>query len=215
MTAPLRILFIGNSYTDRNDLPGLLTRLAAASDPPVEVITGKVIANGASLRQHWNAGAAARLRAEEKWDTVVLQEQSTLPVKNAGRYHENVRLFAEAVRTHGARLALYLVWARRSAPESQQVLNEAARAVAAETGALVVPVGPAWERVRASGSAPELFDPDGSHPTLAGSYLAACVFYAALLRRTPEGLPSPPGVDREASLSLQRTARGVTHDVAW
>ena len=28
--APLKVLFIGNSFTARNDLPGLIARLAAA-----------------------------------------------------------------------------------------------------------------------------------------------------------------------------------------
>ena len=53
MTDPLRILFIGNSYTGRNDLPGLLTRLAAAADPPVVIETGRVLANGMALKYHW------------------------------------------------------------------------------------------------------------------------------------------------------------------
>jgi hypothetical protein len=34
---PTRILFIGNSFTNRNDLPGMVARLAGAGDPPQEV----------------------------------------------------------------------------------------------------------------------------------------------------------------------------------
>ncbi len=205
---PRRILFIGNSYTQRNDLPGLLAQLAAAGQPARMLETEREIANGASLRRHWNGGAAAdRIRARP-WDLVVLQEQSTLPVKSRQRYYENVRLFAELARSLDRRIALYLTWARREAPETQDVLDEAAAEIARETGALVVPVGAAWRRVRETRGAPELFDRDGSHPTAAGSYLAACVFYAALFGQSPAGLPAPAalGLAPAAVELLQRAA---------
>lgn len=207
-TQGLRALFIGNSYTHRNDLPGLIAGLAAAGSPPCEMSAERVIVNGASLRRHWNAGAAELIRSQP-WDVVVLQEQSTLPVKNPRRYHENVRLFAEVVRERGARLVVYLAWARQNAPETQSTLNHAAEEIAAETGAEIAAVGPAWERVRQHPKAPELFEADGSHPTLAGSYLAACVFYATLFRRSPVGLPAPEGLllPPEQLRLLQEAAR--------
>src|SRR4051794_37833515 len=95
------ILFIGNSFTQRNDLPGLLANLAAARGM---CIKHKLIsAGGASLRTHWNAGRAAQAIASGGYDYVVLQEQSTLPVKNAKRFAENVRLFAEAIKQAGSK----------------------------------------------------------------------------------------------------------------
>lgn len=188
---PLRVLFIGNSYTHRNDLPGAIAELAASGDPSRELITDRVIVNGASLRLHWNAGKAAALIRAQPWDVVVLQEQSTLPVKNVKRHHENVRLFADVIREQGARIMLYLAWARRDAPETQRALNDAASSIAREIGAEVAPVGPAWERLRAMTDAPELFEADGSHPTPAGSYVAACVFHGALFGSSPVGLPVP------------------------
>jgi hypothetical protein len=51
-----------------------------------------------------------------------------------------------------------------------------------------------------------LYDKDGSHPTAAGTYLAACVFYGALWERTPEGLPSSARLDPEHAAALQRYA---------
>src|SRR4029077_21150520 len=85
--APLNVLFVGNSFTARNDLPGLVAALAAAAGKPFR--HQLVQAGGASLRAHWNAGHAARLIERGRFDVVVLQEQSTLPAKNAGRMHEN------------------------------------------------------------------------------------------------------------------------------
>src|SRR5438093_11074913 len=79
---------------------------------------------------------------------VVLQEQSTLPVKNAKRMHENVRLFDEAIKAAGARtlLYMYMSWARKNAPESQQAITDAYVGIGRELSATVVPVGLAWQR---------------------------------------------------------------------
>jgi hypothetical protein len=209
---PLRILFIGNSFTNRNDLPALLAGLAAAAEPPGAVEAERVLAIGASLRQHWNAGTAARLIEERRWDWVVLQEQSTLPIKNPVRYHENVRLFIELIRESGARAALYLTWARRHAPETQAQLTDAALRIARETGAAVIPAGIAWQRVLESGAPVELHDADGSHPSLAGSYLAACAFYAVLFGRSPEALPFTSRLDPATAQLLQREAWAAAQD---
>src|SRR4051812_45853779 len=88
---PIRILFIGNSFTARNDLPGLIAGLARARG--IDVETTLLSIGGASLRTHWNKGEAAAAIGKTKYDFVVLQEQSTLPIKNATRMSENVLLF--------------------------------------------------------------------------------------------------------------------------
>jgi len=114
---------VGNSFTARNNLPGLLTGLAGARGIDLE---HKLIqAGGASLRQHLNAGKALDAIATGGFDVVVLQEQSTLPVKSPARMRESVRDFDAAIKEAGARTALYLTWARRNAPESQQALTSA------------------------------------------------------------------------------------------
>ena len=86
-----RILYVGNSFTTRNDLPSLLAGLAAADGKGTMVEHEVVAVGGASLRQHLNSGKAAGLLERSHWNYVVLQEQSTLPVKNAARMHDNVR----------------------------------------------------------------------------------------------------------------------------
>src|SRR6185295_16615976 len=140
----LSILFIGNSFTQRNDLPGLLA--AMAQDRGVCIRHNLINAGGASLRTHWNAGRAAKEIAAGDYDFVVLQEQSTLPVKNAKRMAENVRLFDEAVTQAGAKTVLYMTWARQFAPESQKAISDAYNSIAKELGAIVVPVGTAWQK---------------------------------------------------------------------
>src|SRR5262245_59083626 len=180
---PLKVLFIGNSFTARNDLPGLITRLAGARGKALE--HRLIHAGGASLRAHWNAGQAAEAIRDGGYDAVVLQEQSTLPVKNAARMHRNVRLFDGVIKAAGAKTILYMTWARRNAPDSQKAITDAYTAVGKELGSTVVPVGVAWQRFLRDNDRPVLHDRDQSHPTVAGSYLAACVFLATLFRESP------------------------------
>ena len=207
MTA-MRLLFVGNSYTARNDVPRLLASLAAAAAPPVDVQTRMIVAGGASLRRHWNAGVARQAIADGRWDWVVLQEQSTLPLKNRSRYHDNVRLFDAVVREHGSRTALYLTWSRQAAPQTQAALTEAVESIATECGATVVPVGPAWHEAMRRAPAVTLHADDGSHPTAAGSYLAACVFLVRLVGRAPQGTIVA------ARLGLGEAEAGALHDIA-
>jgi len=179
-----------------------LAELAAARDL---CVTHELISvGGASLRNHWNAGRAAKVIETGGYDYVVLQEQSTLPVKNAKRMAENVRLFDELIKRAGSKTVLYMTWARRHTPEAQQAITDAYNTVGDELGAIVVPVGLVWQNFLASHDKPVLHDRDQSHPALAGSYLAACVFLAALLKRNPAGVESgPTGLDKQDMAMLQ------------
>jgi hypothetical protein len=184
----LNILFIGNSFTARNNMPELLAQLAAARGRKLK--HSLITAGGASLRLHWNKGEAQRIVAAKPFDYVVLQEQSTLPVKNSSRMHENIRLFDDAIRAAGSKTMLYMTWSRRHEPQNQQLITDAYNEIGAELGAAVVPVGVAWQRFLAAQSSPNLYDKDGSHPSLAGSYLAACVFFSVFYKESPAGIDS-------------------------
>jgi hypothetical protein len=162
---------------------------------------------GASLRTHWNAGRATKAITTGGYDYVVLQEQSTLPVKNAKRMAENVRLFDETITQAGCKTVLYMTWAREHAPESQQAITEAYNSIGKEIGAIVVPVGLAWQKFIAKHDRPALYDRDQSHPSMAGSYLAACVFLATLLRINPVGIVAGgAALDGEDRKTLQTVA---------
>ena len=181
---PVRILFIGNSYTSRNDLPALLTQLAASAPKPIQLQTRMIIAGGAQLKMHWNKGIAAKV-IDEGWDYVVLQEQSTLPWKSPQRMHESVRLFDERIKAAGAKTVLYMTWARADDAGRQQAITEAYVSIGGELKARVAPVGLAWQHVLKKHPEIPLHDDDQSHPTAAGSRLAACVFLATLFDQMP------------------------------
>lgn len=203
---PINMLFIGNSFTQRNNLPALLAELASARDLCIhhELIS----VGGASLRTHWNAGQAAKAVKTGGYDYVVLQEQSTLPVKNPQRMAENVRLFDELIQQAGSKTVLYMTWARQHTPEAQQAITDAYNSIGKELGAIVVPVGLAWQSFLARHDKPVLHDRDHSHPTMAGSYLAACVFLAVLFNKNPLGIES-------RSTGLEAQDRTALQGVAW
>jgi hypothetical protein len=175
-----RILFIGNSYTSRNQLPRLVADIAAGAEHPRDVQFDVIVAGGASLRRHWNAGVAQKALEAAPWDFVVLQEQSTLPLKNAKRYHENVRLFDAEIAKHGAATVLYLTWSRQQSPASQSDITRTVEEIGAEIDARVVPVGPAWHAAMRKSRGLSRYADGGSHPTGAGSYVAVCVFVVSL-----------------------------------
>jgi hypothetical protein len=197
---PRRVLFIGNSFTARNDVPGLVEEMAKQRG--MELHTELVSKGGASLKQHWNSGVMQR-HEKEPFDCIVLQEQSTLPGKNAASFHANVRLFAGAV--HDAELVLYSTWARADEPAKQRVITDAYARIAEGAGARVAPVGTAFEALVGAGM--KVHDKDKSHANLHGSYAAACVLFATLFPgESPLGLKSDKIKDRRVLEQLQQAA---------
>ena len=182
-------LFIGNSFTARNDLPGLVAQLVAAGGKG-ELGCELISISGAPLRTHLNKGEAHKRMQSQHFDYVVLQEQSTLPIKNAARCLENIRDFDALIRKAGARTVLYMTWARRNAPQTQDALSTAYIEAGSATGAIVVPAGLAWQRCLQDHPDILLHDKDQSHPNPAGSYLAACTFYAALFLGRSRSIPA-------------------------
>lgn len=195
---PLRVLFIGNSYTYFNNLPEIVGDFARLANTSRELRIESVVRGGATLRDHWNDGAAlARLRSGP-WDFVVLQEQSMLGVAlQDGRptindpafFHHHARLFVDQVKAAGATPVFFLTWSRRASPELQDRLTSAYQSIASATGARLAAVGAAWQEVRRRRPSLELYDRDGTHPSPTGSYLAAATIWSTITGTTPVGLP--------------------------
>jgi hypothetical protein len=101
-----------------------------------------------------------------------------------------------------------MTWARQHAPESQQAITDAYTSIGKEIGAIVVPVGLAWQKFLAKHDRPLLYDRDQSHPSLAGSYLAACVFLVVLLKINPVGIVA-------GGTGLDESDRKVLQTAAW
>jgi len=204
----LRVLFVGNSYTFCNDLPGTVAKLAAAAEPPVDVHAEHFTKGGWSLEMHWNAGGALKRIGEGDWDVVVLQDKSTGPVESPDSMKAHAAKFDAEIRKAGARTVFYMTWARQHIPTMIETLAKEYDARVAELNATVAPVGRAWQAALAERPERGLHVEDKSHPNQHGTYLAACVFYATLTGRDPRGLPNA-GLDEvgaDDAAFLQRIA---------
>jgi hypothetical protein len=75
-------------------------------------------------------------------------------------------------------------------------------------------VGYAWFVVRQQDPGIELWQSDQSHPSQAGTYLAACVFYATLFDQSPVGLSYHGGLSDGDAHALQSAAGSSVLDLA-
>src|SRR5258706_6727281 len=209
---PQRMLFVGNSLRpSRGGVPTHLRALAQAGDKwNAGYYEAKAITvPGAFLFQHEDA-LAETLGNGLPWDIVVLQGESTEPMgtdpAKARRFQAAVRGLDQRIRDARSRTVLFMTWAYRGKPEMGPLLTEAYVNAGAEAGALVVPVGLAFRRAVSETPPIAVHESDARHPTLEGTYLAACTFYAALYRKSPEGVPYLGGLRKEAAATLQRLA---------
>ena len=203
---PANILFVGNSFTFYNNgLHNHLRYMIEAGGYEPGTIRAMTI-SGASLIEH--APALPAMLQFADWDVVILQGFSleAIEAERLPGFREAVRLFGEQVRDIGARPVLFMTWARTGQPEQTVPLNENYTAAGNEVQALVVPVGLAFERSTNEKNGIALRLADLRHPTLAGSYLAACTFYAALFGESPVRHSYTAGLDPRTAWTLQRIA---------
>jgi hypothetical protein len=187
---PLRVLFIGNSYTFFNGGMGTLVQSLAAAvkgGRPLEYV--EVTKGGQTLEGHWADGKALAQIRKGGWDFVVLQEHSLRPLQDREKMYTYAKRFDDEIRKVGAKTVFYETWARKNRPEMQSGLDAAYTGIAKEVTALVAPAGLAWQAALKVKPDLSLHIADLSHPTPAGSYLNACVFYETFFGRSPEGLP--------------------------
>lgn len=187
VTAPLRILWIGNSYTYVNDLPRTLTTLAlAAGEDRVPAITA-VLKGGQFLKGHAARSDLASV-ISQGWDYVVLQDQSLTPLQQPDSLMKYGMQLGTLARKAGARVLLYVTWPRRDTPQTADSIVSAYRRLATALDATLVPVGPAWMAMKEELPTVDLYIADGSHPSPIGTYVAANVFYRVLYGKPATGL---------------------------
>ncbi|WP_341524517.1 SGNH/GDSL hydrolase family protein [Nostoc sp. UHCC 0302] len=184
----IRVLFIGNSYTYVNNLPWLIQQLAASVRENRKLETEMVAVGGATLKNHWERGEALRLLKAKRWDYVVLQEQSTLPISNPKEMYKYARLFDAQIKRVNSQTVFYLTWAKQNRPETQQILTDSYTGIARELKAKVAPVGIAWQKIQEANPKLQLYYSDQSHPSPIGSYVGGCVFYTIFYGKSPVGL---------------------------
>jgi uncharacterized protein DUF4886 len=224
---PKTEIFIGNSFFYYNNgMPGHVSQLekAADSDHKQDYRTTMVTIGGSGFDWHdvesyFRPNAIGRYSFDDHnnivfskpgklFDVAVMMDCSQCPIhpRLKSVFTEFAKKDSDIVRAHGARPVFFMSWAYADRPEMTAQLAEAYTIAGNENNALVIPAGLAF--ARAINKQPELnlYVPDRRHPTLAGTYLAACTSFAALTGRSPVGNPYLAGIDAPTALFLQTVA---------
>jgi hypothetical protein len=186
------VLFVGNSLTYINDLPGIVQALAdSAGGPSLAVET--VAFPDYALIDHWNEGLlAGHARAEMAkggWKFVVLQQGPSSVEANRDTLRLATKLFAQEMSKIGATPALLSAWPTIDRRQDFPRAIESYTLAASDVNGLLLPVAAAWLAAWKRDSTLALYS-DGLHPSIAGSYLSALAVCAVLQHRSPMGLPS-------------------------
>lgn len=213
---PEKVLFIGNSFTYyNNSLHYHVEQLRRHSMKPAAFapynFRAATIAGGYWYEQQ--AGLDS-LTAGKGWDVVVIQGHSTEAVDGdkALIFKESLKESMALLKQRGATPMLFMTWAYKHRPEMIKQIEPAYIELARALKVTLVPVGSAFDRSLTARPELDLHAADGIHPSRAGTYLAACVFYRMLYKESPVGLYYKMGLAPETAEFLQGIAEETVSD---
>ena len=196
-TTPLRVLFVGNSYTYYHQMPQLVAALAQAGGVarPLEVRQETI--PGTPLTRVLGTRGVRQAVLDNPWDVVVFQIMPYPWLDRPTDVANTLKEVVPAVRAQGGRPVYYLTWSGDARPDPLVLDPKAYVELARVTGALLAPAGKAWVLAKAAQPSLTLVDNDGHHPSPVGSLLAACVVYRTLFAeagpcKVPEGANISP-----------------------
>jgi hypothetical protein len=216
-----KALFIGNSYTYVNNLPQLIADIALSKSDTL--VFDQSTPGGFTFQNHCsNAVTWSKIRSQ-KWDAVILQAQSQEPSFNplqvASQTYPYAKQLVDSIKANSAcaEVIFYMTWGRKNGDASnctsytpvctyngmQARLRQSYILFKDSFKTSVAPVGVAWKKVRQALPAVDLYQVDESHPSLEGSYLAACVFYSSIFQKTAIGSTYYSTVTPTLAASLQ------------
>ena len=224
-----RVLFIGNSYTEVNNLPAIVESIAANMGDALSYASNTP--GGCTFMQHCTNTSMTYIN-QGGWDAVVLQEQSQYPSFPQEQVEAEVfpyaRQLVEAVYAAApcAEPMFYMTWGRCDGDASNapyfpvlatyegmdSMLYERYTYMASEFDASVCPVGRVWRSLRTNHPAINLYASDGSHPSAEGSYAAACAFYVMLFGGNPANITYDYSLDAATAAIIRQTVGRVVYD---
>jgi hypothetical protein len=210
----LRVLFIGNSLTEANDLPRMVANIAGGAGTQ-GVTVEAVDFGGASLEDHWNRGEALAAIARGGWDVVVLQQGPSALPESRLLLVDYAHRFADRIRAAGARPALYMVWPPLDRAGDWDAVTESYTAAARAVDGLLFPAGEALREALRRKPTLDLLQTDQFHPTATGTYLAALVIYAGLTEGSVTGLgrrTAPAALPASGVAVLEAAAEWAIHE---
>lgn len=221
-------LFIGNSYTSVNNLPQLVATLAASAGD--SLVFDANDSDGFTLANH-NNNYWTKLKIAQGWDYVILQEQSQLPALSSARVSNEVYPYASALNAYIKSIntctitQFYMTWGRKYGDSSNcaqyaavctyngmdSLLALRYNSMADMNGSELSPVGAVWHYIRSNFPLIELYQGDGSRPSAAGSYVAACTFYTTIFRADPTRITNNFSVDALQASVIRNAVKMVVY----
>ena len=186
----LKVLFVGNSYTYVQNLPQIVSIISDSTK--TKLVTRKSTVGGAYLSEHWYGSRGLKTKdiiTKGHFNIVILQENSMGTIQQKDSTIKYAKLLCDLIKSSGAKPCLYMTWAREKVPQYQEVIESVYSNMALENGAILVPVGKAWQLAMKLRPSIGLYDPDGSHPSNLGAVLSAYVFVGALTGEVPASIP--------------------------
>lgn len=223
------VLFIGNSYTEVNNLPKMTADIANSMG--YEMTWSSNTPGGCTFSQHCNNQSMTLIR-QGVWDFVVLQEQSQYPSFPQSQVEAEVFPYAQQLvdsvyaNNPCAEPMFYMTWGRKNgdAQNAQyfpvlgtyegmdSMLYTRYMYMAEVNDASVCPVGRVWRFIRENYPDIELYKSDDSHPSLAGTYAGACAFFVMFFHEDPENISFvPSSLNQETA----QTIRQAVHEVVY
>ena len=228
--AQTRVLFIGNSYTAVNNLPQLTADCALSigfAGFPMEISSSTP--GGTTFQVHTTNATSQSLINQGNWDYVVLQEQSQLPSFPDSQVAVECFPFATALNEQilaadsCAETIFYMTWGRQNGDASNcaswppvctyegmdSLLNLRYRQMAIDNQAILSPVGALWKYIRTNYPEINLYAADGSHPSLEGTYAAACSMVSVIFRTDPTLITYSTTLDPVVAEKIRLAAQTV------
>jgi hypothetical protein len=230
---PKSEIFIGNSFFYYNNgMPGHVSQLEKAADPDhKDSYRATMVTIGGSgfdwhdVESYFRPNAVGSYSFDEHnnvvfnkldrlFDVAVMMDCSQCPIHPRLKtvFTEFAKKDSDIVRAHGAIPVFFMSWAYADKPEMTAQLAEAYTVAGNANNALVIPAGLAFARALSKQPELSLYVADKRHPTLAGTYLGACVVFAALTGRSPVGNSYLAGIDAPTAHFLQAVAWETVQD---
>ena len=230
LSAQERVLFIGNSYTAANSLPTMVATLASSANQ--SLICSQQTLGGATFYQHAQSNATYTKLASQSWDYVVLQAQSQEPSFPFGQFQWQTLPYAielvDSIRSLApcAQPVFFRTWGRENGDQANcaafpplctyegmdSMLHRHYSLMADTTDAYLSPVGSVWKHIRDTDSTINLYTSDGSHPSLAGTYAAACTFFTMITRLDPNSITDDQNLNPTVAAAIRQAAKDVVFD---
>jgi hypothetical protein len=207
------VLFIGNSLTYTNNLPGTVAALARAAGDTIRV--GEVaLPNFAVIDHALGMSNAIDVIKSQSWELVVLQQGPTTTAINRDTLIIATKALDPIVKAAGGRTAQMMTWPQSGFPQQFPAVRASSLAASKSVeGGVFIPAGEAWRVALERDPSLNLYGPDGYHPGALGTYLAALVIYEKVTGHDARALPGTAVVDG-MTLSLPETTVRFLQDVA-